>query len=53
MNIARLELLHATFRVFRDCSEIKLAPETTDESMKPIDFFNVQPRSGQCIIVPE
>jgi cytochrome P450 len=51
-NIARLTLLHAASKLFRECPNIKLSPETTDESMIPVDRFAIRPRGGKCVIVP-
>lgn len=50
-NIARLEILHATSRLFRECPNIKLADTATAESMEEIDYFVIKPRGGKCEIM--
>lgn len=50
-NIARLEMLHAVFRLFRDFPGIKLAPTTTEESMEIFDFFTVKPKAEKCEVI--
>ena len=49
-NIARLEMLHAVFRFFRDCPKVELAESTTDDSMEMVDYFTIQPKAGACIV---
>ncbi|KAJ4287556.1 hypothetical protein N0V90_012259 [Kalmusia sp. IMI 367209] len=51
-NIARLELLHAVSKLFRDCPQIMLAPSTTDESMEMVDYFAIKPKAAKCLVVP-
>jgi cytochrome P450 len=51
-NIARLTLLHATSKLFRECPDIKLSHETTDKSMTPVDYFAIRPKGEKCVIVP-
>ena len=51
-NIARLELLHAVYKFFRDCGNTKLAASTTDKSMDMADYFTIKPRAGVCLIEP-
>jgi cytochrome P450 len=50
-NIARLTLLHSISKLFRECPDIKLAKETTDESMETVDYFVVHPKAEKCMIV--
>jgi len=51
-NIARLELLRAVAKFFRECGNTRLAASTTDESMEMVDYFAIKPRAGVCIIEP-
>lgn len=51
-NIARLELLHAVSKLFRECPDITLAPSTTEESMQMVDYFAIKPKAAKCVIVP-
>lgn len=53
MNIARLEILHAVSKFFRDCGQTKLAHTTTADSMQMMDFFAIKPKAGVCMIVAE
>lgn len=50
-NIARLEVLQATARLLRQCPNLKLAPSTTEKSMKPLEFFVGRPRGGKCEVM--
>ena len=51
-NIARLTLAHAVSTLFRECADITLAPETTEESMEMVDYFAIKPKAQKCVIVP-
>jgi hypothetical protein len=51
-NIARLTLLHTSSKLSRECPDIKLAKETTDESMEMVDYFAIHPKVEKCMIVP-
>jgi cytochrome P450 len=52
-NIARLTILHATSKLFRECPDIKLSDSTTEESMQMVDYFAIKPKAGKCVIVPD
>ncbi|KAG5978985.1 hypothetical protein E4U55_005684 [Claviceps digitariae] len=45
-NIARMELLHATARFFRECPRAVTSVETTEKSMLMVDYFAGWPRGG-------
>lgn len=49
-NIARLELLHAVTKFFKECPEAELASSTTANSMDIVDFFVIKPKAGICEI---
>lgn len=49
-NIAKLEVLRATARLFQQCPNIKLAPSTTSKSMSPFELFVIKPVGGKCEI---
>ena len=49
-NIARLEILHAVTQFFREFPSVKLAKETTSESMEMVDYFAIKPKSERCVI---
>lgn len=51
-NIARLSLAHAVSTLFRECPNITLALETTEESMEMVDYFALKPKAQKCVIVP-
>lgn len=51
-NIARLEILHAVFEFFRECGDMKLAANMTDESMNMVDYFAIKPKGGVCVVEP-
>lgn len=51
-NIARLEILRAVARLFRECPDIKLAPSTTSKNMLPFELFVIKPTGGKCEIQP-
>ncbi|CAO2657984.1 Nn.00g072440.m01.CDS01 [Neocucurbitaria sp. VM-36] len=46
-NIARLEILHAVSKLFRECPDITLAPSTTEESMEMVDYFAIKPKAAR------
>ena len=47
-NVARLELLHATSMFFRECPDMKIGKDMTDEKMEQfIDFFTIKPAGGK------
>ncbi|KAF2687581.1 cytochrome P450 monooxygenase [Lentithecium fluviatile CBS 122367] len=50
-NIARLELLHAVSKLFRECVNITLDPSTTEESMEMVDYFAIKPKAAKCLVV--
>ncbi|KAG6008856.1 hypothetical protein E4U21_003667 [Claviceps maximensis] len=49
-NIARLELLHATSRFFRECPCAVMSSKTTEQDMFMVDYFTSRPRGGRCEI---
>ncbi|KAG6037782.1 hypothetical protein E4U41_004737 [Claviceps citrina] len=49
-NIARVELLHATLRFFRECPHAVLSDKMTEENMAMVDYFTSWPRGGRCEI---
>lgn len=51
-NIARLRLLRAVAKFFRECGNTRLAASTTDESMEMAHYFAIKPRARVCIIEP-
>jgi cytochrome P450 len=51
VHLARMELRLAAAKFFRECRGAKLGAETTDESMKPVNFFLITPRAHKCEIV--
>ncbi|THX68893.1 cytochrome P450 monooxygenase [Aureobasidium pullulans] len=51
IHLARMELRLATAKFFRECKGAKLAPSTTDESMKPVNFFLITPQAHKCEII--
>lgn len=51
-NFARLEILYAVVKLFRSCPDIRLAANTTDVSMTPLEFFANRPRGGSCEVTP-
>ncbi len=51
-NLARLEILHAVAKFFRECPDIKLHESTTEKSMEMVDYFSIVPKGGKCLIVP-
>jgi hypothetical protein len=46
-----MELRLAAAQFFRECRGARLGPETTDESMKPVNFFLITPQAHKCEIV--
>jgi cytochrome P450 len=50
-NIARLEILHAVSKLFRECPQIALHPSTTEASMEMVDYFTIKPKGEKCLIV--
>lgn len=47
-HIARLELMHATYMVFRICGDARIVEETmTEQRMAYADFFIIAPYGGQ------
>jgi cytochrome P450 len=51
IHLARMELRLAAAQFFRECRGARLGPETTDESMKPVNFFLITPQAHKCEIV--
>ncbi|KAH0284281.1 cytochrome P450 monooxygenase [Aureobasidium namibiae CBS 147.97] len=51
VHLARMELRLAAAKFFRECRGARLGPETTDESMKPVNFFLITPQAHKCEIV--
>ncbi|KAG5925741.1 hypothetical protein E4U42_004006 [Claviceps africana] len=49
-NIARLELLHATSRFFRECPRAVMSDKTTEADMVMVDYFTGRPKGGRCEI---
>ncbi|KAG5987176.1 hypothetical protein E4U54_005100 [Claviceps lovelessii] len=49
-NIARLELLHATARFFRECPRAVLSSRMTEGDMLMVDYFTGRPKGGRCEI---
>lgn len=46
-----MELRLAAAKFFQECRGAMLAPTTTDESMKPVNFFLIAPNAHKCEIV--
>ncbi|KAF2443376.1 cytochrome P450 [Karstenula rhodostoma CBS 690.94] len=44
-NIARLEILHAVSKLFRECPQTALHPSTTEASMEMVDYFAIKPKA--------
>ncbi|KAI5266530.1 cytochrome P450 monooxygenase [Aureobasidium subglaciale] len=51
VHLARMELRLAAAKFLRECKGAKLAGSTTDESMKPVNFFLITPTAHKCEIV--
>jgi cytochrome P450 len=51
VHLARIELRLATARFFRECRGARLGAGTTDESMRPVNFFLITPQAHKCEIV--
>lgn len=51
MHLARMELRLAAAAFFRECKGARLAASTTDESMKPVNYFLIAPKAHKCEIV--
>ncbi|KAI5251552.1 cytochrome P450 monooxygenase [Aureobasidium subglaciale] len=51
VHLARMELRLAAAEFFRECKGAKLAASTTEESMKPVNFFLITPTAHKCEIV--
>lgn len=51
VHLARMELRLAAARFFRECRGARLGPETTEQSMKPVNFFLITPQAHKCEIV--
>jgi len=51
VHLARMELRLAATKFFRECKGVRLAPSTTDQSMKPVNFFLISPQGHKCEIV--
>ena len=49
--MARLEILHAVSKFFRECPSAELAEDMTVEALAPLDFFTVKPTAGKLDIV--
>lgn len=50
-NIARLEMLQAVARLFKECPNFKLATGTNEKNMRPLEFFVNKPSGLRCEIV--
>jgi cytochrome P450 len=51
VHLARMELRLAAAKFFRECRGARLGVGTTDESMKPLNFFLITPQAHKCEIV--
>ena len=51
VHLARMELRLAAAKFFRECRGARLGPETTEQSMKPVNFFLITPQAHKCEIV--
>lgn len=51
VHLARMELRLAAAKFFRECRGARLGVETTDKSMKPVNFFLITPQAHKCEIV--
>jgi cytochrome P450 len=52
-NIATLETLHAVSKLFRECPQVALYPNTTEASMEMVDYFTIKPKAEKCLVVPK
>ena len=52
-NIARLEILHAGSKLFREYPRIALHPTITEASMAMVEYFAIKPKGEKCLVVPE
>ena len=50
VHLARMELRLAAAKFFRECRGARLGMQTTDESMKPVNFFLITPQAHKCEI---
>ncbi|KAF2130179.1 cytochrome P450 [Dothidotthia symphoricarpi CBS 119687] len=50
IHLARMELRYAVAFFFRECKGIKLAQQTTPESMDFVNFFLIAPKAHRCEI---
>ncbi|KAL4814464.1 cytochrome P450 [Aspergillus spinulosporus] len=51
IHLAYMELRLAAAEFFRRCRGVRLAPETTWKTMKPVNYFLIAPTGHQCEIV--
>ncbi|KAL0257725.1 hypothetical protein SLS55_006888 [Diplodia seriata] len=51
INIAEMEMRLAVAVFFSRYPKARLAPATTDESMRPTQFFIINPTAGECRVV--
>ena len=53
IHLVMIEMRLFVSMFFRECAGAKLAPSTTDASMKILDRFHIAPRTKRCgVIVP-
>jgi len=50
VHLARMELRLAAAKLFRECKGARLGLQTTDQSMKPVNFFLIAPQAHKCEI---
>jgi len=50
VHLARMELRLAAAKFFRECRGVRLGAQTTDQSMKPVNFFLITPQAHKCEI---
>lgn len=54
IHLVMIELRVFVSVFFRDCAGVKLAPSTTDASMRILDRFHISPNAKRCeVIVPD
>ena len=53
IHLVMIELRVFVSVFFRECAGAKLAPSTTEKSMRVLDRFHIQPNSKRCeVIIP-
>jgi cytochrome P450 len=50
-HLALQEMVLGTFLFFKTFPEAVLAPSTTDDSMKQMDYFLMQPKYHRCEVM--